>query len=260
MQQKWKNDNCEAMKAHYAVYSIPKAAALWCGVPENQIEKILKEATQIHPTGLGRCIWEHPDVPCLEYRSRAIAEATEDGSLLHGREDGEPISGEHVAYERRHIFGRNLRKWIEEKFPNDKPAFLFDDIERSTHTSISADAYRALKAEHDKLDKRLENAKSEYIKLREEKDAIKDERDSLLATVAKSGLPGDRAETTYQNIIAALLDCIAGNLPGAEKHPSFPSEAKLIEAIDQHFDGYSGLSKSNLSRKFPEAKRALQSQ
>jgi len=102
--------------------------------------------------------------------------------------------------------------------------------------------------------------KSEYIKLREEKDAIKDERDSLLATVAKSGLPGDRAETTYQNIIAALLDCIAGNLPGAEKHPSFPSEAKLIEAIDQHFDGYSGLSKSNLSRKFPEAKRALQSQ
>ena len=69
-----------------------------------------------------------------------------------------------------------------------------------------------------------------------------------------------RAETTYQNIIAALLDCIAGNLPGVEKHPSFPSEAKLIEAIDHHFDGYSGLSKSNLSRKFPEAKRALQSQ
>jgi len=82
-----------------------------------RLRKFLKEATQIHPTGLGRCIWEHPDVPCLEYRSRAIAEATEDGSLLHGREDGEPISGEHVAYERRHIFGRNLRKWIEENFP-----------------------------------------------------------------------------------------------------------------------------------------------
>jgi len=69
-----------------------------------------------------------------------------------------------------------------------------------------------------------------------------------------------RSETTYQNIIAALLDCIAGNLPGIEKHPSFPSEAKLIEEIDHHFVGYSGLSKSNLSRKFPEAKRALQSQ
>ena len=69
-----------------------------------------------------------------------------------------------------------------------------------------------------------------------------------------------RSETTYQNIIAALLDCIAGNLPNIEKHPSFPSEAKLIEAIDHHFDGYSRLSKSNLSRKFPEAKRTLKSQ
>ena len=38
-----------------------------------------------------------------------------------------------------------------------------------------------------------------------------------------------------------------------------PTEAKLIEAIDDHYRGYSGLSKSNLSRKFPEAKRALQS-
>jgi hypothetical protein len=69
-----------------------------------------------------------------------------------------------------------------------------------------------------------------------------------------------RAETTYLNIIAALLDCIAGNLPNVEKHPSFASEAKLIEAIEQHYKGYSGLSQSNLSRKFPEAKRSLQAQ
>lgn len=69
-----------------------------------------------------------------------------------------------------------------------------------------------------------------------------------------------RSETTYQNIIAALLDCIAGNLPSIDSHPSFPSEAKLIETIDHYFDGYSGLSKSNLSRKFPEAKRSFQSQ
>lgn len=70
---------------------------------------------------------------------------------------------------------------------------------------------------------------------------------------------GKRAEATYQNIIAALLECIAGNLPGVDRHPSFESEAKLIEAIDQHFQGYGGLSKSNLSRKFPEAKRTIAS-
>lgn len=69
-----------------------------------------------------------------------------------------------------------------------------------------------------------------------------------------------RAETTYLNIIAALLDCIAGNLPNVEKHPSFASEAKLIEVIDEQFRGYSGLSQSNLSRKFPEAKRSMKAQ
>ena len=72
-----------------------------------------------------------------------------------------------------------------------------------------------------------------------------------------AGSLGERAETTYLHIIAALLECIAGNLPKVEKHPSFSSEAKLIEAIDEHFKGFSGLSKSNLSRKFPEAKRTL---
>jgi len=55
--------------------------------------------------------------------------------------------------------------------------------------------------------------------------------------VDKKRIPGERAKSTYQNTIAALLDCIAGNLPNIEKHPSFPSEAELIEAIDDHFWG-----------------------
>lgn len=183
MTNTWETDNCAAMKAHYAVYSIPQAAALWCGVPENQVEQIVEEATALSHSGLGRSIWIHPGVPCLEPRSRAIAEAIEDGSLPHGREDGQTVTGDHVAYERRHFFGRDLRKWMEKAFPNEKPAFLFDDIERSSHTAISADAYRALKAEHDKLERRLENANSEFKKLRQEKEAIESERNSLKSIV-----------------------------------------------------------------------------
>lgn len=261
MSNSWETDNCAAMKAHYAVLSIPQAAALWCGVSSEQLPAILNEIKQLSTTGLGRSIWTHPAVPCLEPRSRAIAEAIEDGSLPHGREDGKTVnSGEYVAHERRHFFGRDLRKWMEKAFANEKPAFLFDDIEQNTHTAISADAYRALKADRDALNKRIDKATESYRELRQEKETIEAERDSLKAMVDKSGLPGDRAETTYQNIIAALLDCIAGKLPGCKKHPSFASEAKLIEAIDDHFRGYAGLSKSNLSRKFPEAKKTIQSQ
>ncbi len=260
MKKPWETDSCASMKAHYAVYSIPHAAALWCGVPEDQLSEVIQVATQLSLSGLGRSIWTHPAVPCLEPRSRAIAEAIEDGSLPHGREDAQPVAnGEHVAYERRHFFGRDLRKWMEKAFPNEKPAFLFDDIERSSHTAISADAYRALKADRDTLKNRIEKATESYKALRHEKEAIEAERDSLKVMMDKIGVPGERAESTYQNIIAALLDCIAGNLPEVEKHSSFASEAKLIEAIDEHYRGYGGLSKSNLSRKFPEAKRALQS-
>lgn len=184
MTNSWETDNCAAMKAHYAVYSIPHAAALWCGVPEDRVPIILKEAEQLSTAGLGRSIWKHPAVHCLEPRSRAIAEAIEKGDLPHGREDAATVSADdHVSYERRHFFGRDLRKWMEKAFPNEKPAFLFDDIERSTHTAISTDAYRALKADHDKLILRLDNAKGEFVKLRQEKESIESERDSLKSIV-----------------------------------------------------------------------------
>jgi len=258
MQKPWETDNCESMKAHYRVYSIPQAAALWCGVPENQTAGIVQEATALSSSGFGRSVWTHPDVPCLEPKSRAIAEAIEDGSLPHGREDAQPVAdGEYVKYERRNFFGRDLKKWMEKAFPNEKPAFLFDDIERSTHTAISADAYRSLKAEHDKLEKRLENTTSEYKKLRGEKDAIELERDSLKAMVEKMGTPGERAESTYLNIIGAMLELILSKSPGGQPYSTFVSQAAIISALLAHYEGKPGIAARTLEEKFAAAKRSL---
>ena len=109
MDDSWKDDNCAAIKAHYAVLSVPRAAALWCGVPDDYLDEVLSEVTQLSESGFGRGVWCHIAVPCLEPRSRAIAEAIESGALPHGREDAVPVAAsEHVAYERRHIFGRDL--------------------------------------------------------------------------------------------------------------------------------------------------------
>jgi phosphate acetyltransferase len=78
-----------------------------------------------------------------------------------------------------------------------------------------------------------------------------------LSSQADSSKPlGARAEATYLNIIAALLGVIAGEA-GAAKHPSFQSEAKLIEHIAKKYKGYPGLSQSNLARKLPEAKQQM---
>ncbi|VAX08788.1 hypothetical protein MNBD_GAMMA25-2196 [hydrothermal vent metagenome] len=256
MTNSWEKDNCAAMKAHYAVYSIPQAAALWCGVPEEQIPTVIKEAEQLSPTGLGRSIWTHPTVPCLEPRSRAVAEAIEDGSLPHGREDGQTVaSGEHVAYERRNFFGRDLRKWMEKAFPNEKPAFLFDDIERNSHSAISADAYRILKADRDALATRIEKAKTEYQKLRQEKEDLERINQSLEATTEKMNVPVERAGTTYLNIIGAMLDLMLGKSPGGQAHPTRCSPTRR-----QSFKPFLAITKANRGSPPELWKRNLQKQ
>ena len=159
MEKPWENDSCTTLKAHYAVYSIPQAAALWCGVPEHDIDDITAQTRQISDTGLGRSIYNHPFIPCIEPRSRAIAEAIQKGEIPHGREDGGPVDkGDHVAFERRHFFGRDLKSWMEKNFPNEKPAFLFDDVERAVNSGISTDDYLTLKAKNEALEERLRNA------------------------------------------------------------------------------------------------------
>jgi hypothetical protein len=173
-------DNCEVMKALYGLYSVPKAAALWCGIEEEAVDDILANAEALSKTGAGRGIFRHPYVSCLEPRTRAITEAIDSGDLPHGREDGRPVaSGVHIAYERRHIRGRDLKDWMKKALPNEKPAFLFDDIERSSHSAISRDAYQTLQAENERLKTKLKSATAESKKLLQEMELVESERDSL---------------------------------------------------------------------------------
>ena len=176
MNETWKNDNCAAMKAHYAVYSVSKAAALWCGVEKDLVNEVLSEITQLSTTGFGRGVWVHANVPCLEPRSRAIAEAIQSGELPHGREDGVTVdSNDGVAAERRHILGKDLKSWMEMAFPNEKPEFLFDDVERNSHSEISLDAYQALLADRDTLKLRVDKAVTSFTELRNEKKIVENE-------------------------------------------------------------------------------------
>lgn len=180
MKENWKDDNCAAMKSHYAVYSVPEAAALWCGVEKDQIDEILSGITQLSESGFGRGVWLHDDVPCLEPRSRAIADAILSDALAHGREDGNPVdSNDNVAAERRHVLGRDLKCWMEAEFPNEKPAFLFDDIERNSHDSITLEAYQSLKADRDALKLRLDKSISSFKELPSDKNKVEKELSSV---------------------------------------------------------------------------------
>ncbi len=62
-----------------------------------------------------------------------------------------------------------------------------------------------------------------------------------------------RAETTYLNIIGALLEVTTGPY----KDERFKNEAHLREFIAEKYDGFYGVSDSNLGKKFSLAKKAL---
>ena len=255
----WESDECAALTARYSVYSIPKAAALWCGVSEEEIDTIVNECSQLSDSGIGRSIYVHPYISCIQPRSRFIAEAIENGVLPHGREDAKPVDkADHVAYERRHIFGRDLKDLIMRELPNEKPAFLFDPQERLIGSGITLQDYQTLEAANKALKSRVDQAIVEYTKLKNERDKLKAELDQITPQLDNEKKLNPRSELCHQRIIGALLSYIKGEIHGAEPHPSYKSDAALIALLSDMYQGYDGLSQSNLSRKFPEAKRSLE--
>ena len=59
----------------------------------------------------------------------------------------------------------------------------------------------------------------------------------------------ERSEQCYLRIIGALLGFIRGKSSGIKPHPDYINDSQLIDVIEHDYQGYDGLSKSNLSRK-----------
>lgn len=248
MTKPWETDSCEQVQSYYTVYPVPVAAALWCRIEPGDVDEHLRVATQVH-----RAIYRHPYIKCLEPRCRALHEAIEKGVLPVSRENGKSFDGsrEQVAPERRHVNRSDLKEWIAREFPADKPPFLFDEIERTTHAAINADVYQALQADRDALKTRIDKAEEWARQIIAEKNALARERDSLMAMVENGKAPGPRAETTYLNIIGGLLELICNPRPGRN------SEATVIRELVDNYSDKPGISKATLEARFADAKRSL---
>jgi|MTBAKMStandDraft_1061839.scaffolds.fasta_scaffold11005_2 hypothetical protein len=251
MTKPWENDNCEEIRAFYTAYYVPQAAALWCGVPSEVVDQILNQAVLA-----GRNILKHPKIPCLEPRCRALNDAIDNNNLPCGRDGkGRYFDSEnHVAPERRTISRQDLKEWIAKEFPSDKPNFLFDEIERKTHSAINAESFRALQADRDALQRQLKSAKEAIksmelekyeaaAKIKQYEERLKYVHDAL----------DPRQERTYLNIIGALLEVITGTF----KNETFSSETQLRDFIAEKFDDLRGVAPRTLADKFALAKKAL---
>lgn len=247
----WESDSCDEVKAYYSFYYIPQAAALWCGVPVEMLEQILSQSTL-----KGNNIYAHPKISCLEPRCRAIHDAIDNLKLPCGR-DGKGRnfeSEDHVASGRRTVSRQDLKEWIAKEFPSDKPDFLFDEVERKTHSAINAESFRALQADRDALQRQLKSAKETIKNLEMEKyeaAAKVKQYEERLKHLDDEVDP--RSKRTYLNIIGALLEVVTGTF----KEETFYSETQLRDFIAEKFDDLRGVRPRTTAEIFAEAKRSL---
>ncbi len=253
MKKPWENETCENIYSYSSTYSVPVAAALWCGIPAKEIDGYLESATEV-----SQAVFRHPRVKCLEQRCRVIHDAITSGALPVSRDNGLPAT-DYVKPTRRYVSRKHLKEWISKEFPSDKPHFLFDGIERTTHPAINADSFRALQADLDAT--RIENdrMKSLVSKLTKERDSLLGENNSLKSIVEKANVPTSRAETTYLNIIGGLLDLLLGKSPGGAAYSSFINQAAVISALLAYHREKPGISERTLEEKFAAAKQSLKS-
>jgi hypothetical protein len=267
MKEPWENDSCEQVRALYQSYTVPQAAMLWCGVPSKEVDHHLKFAKPTsEASSYGQHVLKHPYIPCLEARCRAIHDAIINNELKVGRDGGNTffIKEQHIAFPRRTVKSVDLKEWIASKFSDEKPVFLFSEIERNTHPAINAESFRALQVDLIAKTTALENMTKNLENTTKKLDAVLGERDSLAGMVdgyieklKKRDAPTERAETTYQNTIGGLLQVMLGKSPSGISHSVFRKQTDIINALLAHHGNKPGITQRTLEEKFAAANRSL---
>ncbi|WP_131795491.1 hypothetical protein [Fluoribacter gormanii] len=197
MTDEYNPKSCNALEKPF--YHPIEVAIRWCNLIKNE-EIILQQV----PDNLVPSPGLFPQWPCLRANAEKVLDAILSNDIPYGR-DGRTVNpGEQVARHRLTVRHSDLKIWMQKHYPDQKPDFLFDEIEQNTHSAMSKDAFLALQAERDALKLRIENATDAYRKLKQDRDNIATERDKLHALVGKAFTTTER--NTLLTMIAAVCN------------------------------------------------------
>lgn len=190
--------SCSALEKPY--YRPIEAALRWCNLIEHEADILTKTGIELLPP-----IAAFPRWPCLRLNAEVIFDAIQNNELPHGRDGRTVGEGYHVATPRITIRHNDLKTWMTIHRPDQKPNFLFDEVERTTHTAINKDAFIALQVENEAAKARLAKAEIWAKEKQLEIKQLADENKSLRSKVAinENPLIGSERETLLI-IIAAL--------------------------------------------------------
>lgn len=258
--------SCSVLEKSY--YRPVEAALRWCGLIQNETTILQKTGKEAVPPADA-----FPQWPCLRANAEKIFEATETGELTAYR-DGRSVATiapiqqtrkslfpstapsatnrpDVISKERLTVKHSELKAWMSTHYPDQKPAFLFDETERTTHKAINAASFTALQADRDALRVQLDAATATLDTLSQSLAAITNDRDTLAGRVANGEPVHLRSETTFLNIIGALVELM-------QRHdPSRTSEAKIITEMLKNYSDKPGIKERTLQEKFAAAKKSL---
>jgi hypothetical protein len=248
----------ERRQASKVFYRPIEAAIRWAGLLRWEDEVLRLVPTVAHPLPKFDCprwgeVWL--------YTAR-IYDAIFHGELPYGRngitEDDKTLWNSPDLTVRH----TDLKKWMRDHYPEQRPGFLFSRIERKSHSTITVEAAQGMIVEQHTLKTELEQSKRQFQELKERHQALQEQHQELLR---KCGLIpalnepalSDRAEVTYQNIIGAMLSLLLGHSPGGTPYSSFHTQDAVISALIAHHGELVGITERTLRGKFAQSRRRV---
>jgi hypothetical protein len=202
---------------------------------------------------------EFPRWPKLRLNAERIFDALANCDLAFGKQgitcaDRSALDDPHLTV--RHV---DLKTWMIRCYPFQKPAFLFDTIERHFHPAVSIDVVQTLLADREALKIQLADRAKAWESLNAQFQSLNAEHQARLAEDKRAHEPGPRSESTYLSIVGALMGLLLGKSPGGAPYSSFHTIESVIDAVLAHHNGRPGFSERTLWAKFSQAKRHLAS-
>jgi hypothetical protein len=232
--------SCNALEKPF--YRPVDAALRWCNLVtfEAEILNTLK-GQQIPAPDL------FPQWPCLRANAEKILDAILNDEMPYGS-DGKTVQpGKRVGANQLTVRHHDLKTWMAKHYPDQRPLFLFDEIERTTHAKITVEAWQALQAERDSLKARVDRAETLYRDRWSKLEAdVEDWRTKYELAVAET-------KPSHLLAIAALLELLKA--PAERPRPQGMNQEAIKLEILEKFD-WRGLSDRNLQTIFSSANKA----
>ncbi|MBF1165153.1 MAG: hypothetical protein HXL68_08935 [Dechloromonas agitata] len=234
-------------------YRLIEVAIKWAGLSRS--ERRILELTE----GMNR-LPTHPELarwPQLYLNAERIYDALIHFELPYGKDgitSNDPALLDDPNLTIRHV---DLKAWMIQFYPDQRPPFLFDAFERHLHPAISVDAVQALIMDREALKLQLADRVQAWDALYAQFQTLSEEHQVRAGQEKRSETPGPRSESTYLNIVGGLLTLLLGKSPNGVPYSSFETLESVISALIAHYGDKSGISERTLWAKFSAAKRHL---